>query len=665
METEVSVKISALDKSQDAFKSVQKSIDTVERSTKSFREKIDSLQPTFQKMTAYGAAALGAVTYGANRAITSASNLEESINAVNVVFGESSNSILDFGRNAATSVGLSNSAFNQLATNTGTVLSNTGKSMGEVATMTTDLAVRAADLASVYNTDVDSAMNAIRSALIGQSEPLRNLGVVMSEAQTKAFALSTGIIEVDREMTEQEKTLARYNFIMQATTKQAGDFANTSEGLANKERILAAQTEDLAVKMGKVLAPIKEAVQNGLSPLIQKVGEWIELNPKLARNIVVVTGVLAGLTAAVGVLGIAFNVLMAPIGLIAVALAGLAAGVYFVVTAFKNFTNMIGLTTAKAKASVIDLTSAFADYSDPLDWQTKKVENFGNRLSTMGTQAKDAADKIKQLKEEASGIFGSIDQNEADSKRKLAETIVEQEENVSEMKSELRRLERDEDSDSNATRIRELRKTIEQEQTALRGAKDLKLQLRAEISEAERRADLSDFERKVEDIQRERVARLEAQLARLQEIQTEIQAEQMKSSAISTAFGNAQATMQSAIKTTSEIAIEEAEKMKKAFDRAVSAMSSLNIGGSSRTSMSISSQLKYTKVNDAVISPKGDVISTHPDDYLIATKNPQALAGAGTGGVTINISGTFLDDRQAARRMGDEIMTKLRQQMQL
>ena len=62
-------------------------------------------------------------------------------------------------------------------------------------------------------------------------------------------------------------------------------------------------------------------------------------------------------------------------------------------------------------------------------------------------------------------------------------------------------------------------------------------------------------------------------------------------------------------------------------------------------------------VNDAIISPKGDIISTHPDDYIIATKDPQSLAGS--GGVTINISGTFLSDRQASKRMAAEIMQVL------
>lgn len=68
-------------------------------------------------------------------------------------------------------------------------------------------------------------------------------------------------------------------------------------------------------------------------------------------------------------------------------------------------------------------------------------------------------------------------------------------------------------------------------------------------------------------------------------------------------------------------------------------------------------------VNDAVITPKGDIISTHPEDYLIATKTPEKLAG--NGGITINISGTFMDDRAAAKRMASEIMRQLGNQTRL
>lgn len=694
MNPEVTLKIDALDNTKQAFDSVKRNISGVDASTKTLRDRMESMQPTFQKMAAVGTVALGAVAYGSNRAIMAASDLEESMNAVNVVFGSSASKVLEFGENAASAVGLSNAAFNQLATNTGTVLSNTGKSMDEVAEMTNELSVRAADLASVYNTDVETAMNAIRSALIGQSEPLRNLGVVMSETQTKAFALSTGIIEVDREMTEQEKTLARYLFIMDATTKQAGDFANTSDGLANTQRRLAAETEDLAAKIGKSLMPVKQQLLAIIAPIIEKLGEWVEENPELTKTLIVLAGALAGVTAAVGALGIALFVVASPFTLIAAAISSLIGLVIIVnshfdkmpkvfqvilfplkalIEGFKRFWDVIsgvasavtsffrsaeaeiGASTTNIQRSMYEVNGQFVDFLAMAEKGPVKIGGATGAIKDMGDAAGDTAKKLEDLKREALGVLENIDEGEESSKRQLAEAIIEQERSVSDKKKELRRLERGEDSDSNATRIRELRETIRAEEQSLRSIHDFKASLRLELEEAERRADLTAFERKVEDIQRERLTRLQAQVARLQEIQQEIAAEKAKSSAISSAFVGAQETMQSAIEKTREVAEAEAERMKNAFDRAVKSMAQLNIGGSSRLAPSVSSRIR--SVNDAVISPKGDIISTHPDDWLIATKDPGSLRGG--GGITINISGTFMDDRDAAKRMGREIIRQL------
>jgi len=114
--------------------------------------------------------------------IKSASNLEESINAVNVVFGEGATQILAFGENAARSVGLANSEFNQLSTVTGALLQDVGLNMKQVAELTTLVVRRASDLASVFNTEVTDALLAFNSAIRGESEPIRRYSGDVTEA---------------------------------------------------------------------------------------------------------------------------------------------------------------------------------------------------------------------------------------------------------------------------------------------------------------------------------------------------------------------------------------------------------------------------------------------------------------------------------------------------
>jgi len=207
-----------------------------------------------------GAAALAGVGIGAavgiGKAIGEASDLGESINAVNVVFGEGAEEILKFSDAAATTVGLSKKAFNQLATETGTLVKATGLSMDETAEQTINLTKRAADLASVFNTDVETAMSAVNQAVRGETEAIRKFGADVTDNSLKQFALAQGIEKSVSEMTQQEKTMLRIQKIMADTDQVQGDFINTSDSLANQMRIAKSSFTDLTAEVGEVFLPI-------------------------------------------------------------------------------------------------------------------------------------------------------------------------------------------------------------------------------------------------------------------------------------------------------------------------------------------------------------------------------------------------------------------------
>lgn len=187
-----------------------------------------------------------------------ASDLGESINAVNVTFGEGADTILTFGENAAQSIGLAQSEFNALVTPMGAVLKNiAGLNESDAAQWAVDLSTRAADMASVFNTDVDQALGAINSAIRGETDTIEQFGVSLTAATVETRALADTGKESASQLTEQEKATARLNLIMEQTAGVAGDFANTSGGLANQQRILAAEQEELAAQMGQHLLPIQ------------------------------------------------------------------------------------------------------------------------------------------------------------------------------------------------------------------------------------------------------------------------------------------------------------------------------------------------------------------------------------------------------------------------
>lgn len=199
----------------------------------------------FDKIVDFGRAAVGAF-----------SDLNESTNAVNVTFGEAAGGILELGENAARSVGLANAEFNQLAVGFSAFANEiAGASGQDVVTVLEDLTTRIADFASVMNIDIPEAADKFRSGLAGETEPLRKFGLDVSAAAVNAKALELGLAGSSSEMTEQDKILARYHLIMDQTQKTAGDFANTSDELANRQRILQAEFKDAQAALGEGLVP--------------------------------------------------------------------------------------------------------------------------------------------------------------------------------------------------------------------------------------------------------------------------------------------------------------------------------------------------------------------------------------------------------------------------
>lgn len=238
--------------------------------------KIGSSVQTMGKVALAGVAgaavAAGAAVIGfAAKAIPAASNLNEALNATNVVFGDAAATVQEFGKTAAESAGLSESAFNQMASVTGAMLQNYGLDADQAADATVSLAQRAADMASIFNTDVEDAMGAINAAMRGEADPIERFGVSMNAAAVEAQALAMGFEKVDGAFSETEMTQARLALLMQQTDKIAGDFVNTSDDLANKTRINEARWENFLAQIGQVGLPIMGMFQG----LLATIGEQV------------------------------------------------------------------------------------------------------------------------------------------------------------------------------------------------------------------------------------------------------------------------------------------------------------------------------------------------------------------------------------------------------
>jgi hypothetical protein len=330
----------------DALDKVSQSVDGVTDQVNVTTKSFVNWSGAIQKAALPAGIALAAVGTMATKAVGAASNLGESINAVNVVFGKASEGILALSKDAATAVGLSQTEFNGLAVQFSSFAEKIAGPGGDIVGTIQSISTRAADFASVMNLEVADAARIFQSGLAGETEPLKRFGIDLSEAAVKAYAMANGIGDGSGQLTEQEKILARHGALMEQTAKTQGDFANTSDSLANRQRIVGSQFKDLQADLGNALIPAFEA----LLAVGQKVIEFVKENTTL---VLILVGAVTAFAAAIVGLSFAFKayeiikktVIAAqwawnaalnanPIGLVIVAIA---AAIAIVVLLYKRF----------------------------------------------------------------------------------------------------------------------------------------------------------------------------------------------------------------------------------------------------------------------------------------------------------------------------------------
>lgn len=264
MANKISVVIDvAVDRANSALKNFRSSVSDADGAVGKFRAGAASAGASLKANLVPLAASAGvAVAAFAAKSIAAASDLEESTNAVNKSFGEAAEGVLKIGENSAESFGLSKAEFNEAAVSFSSFAETVAGEGGDVAGTIGDLTTRAADFASTMNTSVAEASTIFRSGLSGETEPLKRFGIDLSAAAVEAYALANGLVKSKSEMTEAIKVQARYGLLMEKTSKFAGDFADTSDGLANSTRIAQARITDFQAEIGEQLIPTVAAAVN-------------------------------------------------------------------------------------------------------------------------------------------------------------------------------------------------------------------------------------------------------------------------------------------------------------------------------------------------------------------------------------------------------------------
>ncbi len=247
------------------------------------------------------------VVVGAKACINAASDYEENLNKVDVAFGNSSKEVKAWSEQALKSFGLSKNQALEATSLFGDMATSMGLARPAAANMSTSLAGLAGDMASFKNIGIDEAMTALNGVFTGETESLKRVGIVMTEANLQSYALSQGITKSYQSMSQAEKVQLRYAYVMEMTKNAQGDYARTADGTANSIRTFQGTVDNLAIAFGQQLLPT-------FTPIIQKLTNLIEKFAALSPGTQQVIIKVALLAAALGPLLIVSGAVVRSVG---------------------------------------------------------------------------------------------------------------------------------------------------------------------------------------------------------------------------------------------------------------------------------------------------------------------------------------------------------------
>lgn len=339
-----------------------------------FKKMADSMKSAGQTLSLSITAPL---TIGAGIAIKAASDLNETLSATRTVFGDAADEVIRFSETSARSLGLSQEAALSAAVQYAGLGKQAGLTGADLADFSEQLIQNSADLASFYNTDPSQALDALRSGLIGESEPLRRYNILLSEADVQQKALQAGLAATTGEITTQDKVMARYLLIQEQMGASANDFQRTSDGTANSLRIAKAELIDTAAAFGQELLP---AVTQGIKILTDVVRVFKALPQPVKQAVIAIAAIAAvvgpALLAVGAIVGIGAAAAAAGIPLAALAIA--AGGVAAVLGG--------GTALAALANHIQDTDKAAAEAKDPVDSLTESIAKLNAEAGETATK---------------------------------------------------------------------------------------------------------------------------------------------------------------------------------------------------------------------------------------------------------------------------------------
>lgn len=345
------------------------------------------------------------LAYAGKQALETASDLVEVQNVIDVAFGNSSESVNKWSQSLLETHGISeltakyNAGLFKDMANGMNIADEAGT---EMAMTLTELI---SDVASFKNLSFEEVSTKLKSVFTGETESLKEIGVVMTEANLNAFALSHGMKQISNDMTQSEKVNLRYLFVLDALKSSQGDFSRTSDSLANQQKLVQERFKALSADLAQELLPIATDLLKWANDCIKA---FDNLTDSQKKTIITVLG------------------LSATLGPVVTTLGGIVKGCELGAGALKKIhTAMTSTKTATDAAAVSQAGLNATMLANPYVLVATAILAVGTALVVFGSQNDEVVQKTKELnnalKETTETYKSSIESVEKNANSKLAE----------------------------------------------------------------------------------------------------------------------------------------------------------------------------------------------------------------------------------------------------
>lgn len=379
--------------------------DTATKEMQKLGKQSEKMQKSFKKMAVVGVAGLAAITVGIGKAVKDAGVMEGALAKFNTVFGDGREDMLDFVNTIRKEMPTARAEIIAMASGVQDLLVPMGLARDESQEMTKRFLDLSNKIGAFNDVNPEQVLNAIKSGLVGSSEPLRAYGVDARVGALETVALNEGLIQAGQsfsDLTPEVAAQVQAQALLLQITNQNSDaiegFAENQDSFIRRQQELKATMEDVSATIGEIFLPIIDDMLKKLLPLISKVSDWIKENPKLAKTIIIVVAGLTALLAVVGLLGLAlpaiisgFTLLLGPVGLVILAIGALiTVGVLLwknwdkikdaASNAWGGIKNVIVGTVESIQQAIKDMINGVVDKLNFLVRQSNKIQGGLNKV---------------------------------------------------------------------------------------------------------------------------------------------------------------------------------------------------------------------------------------------------------------------------------------------